>query len=377
MSNRRILGAVLLAASFGCSSDDSSVDDARELPEGGGFRVEFMEIGAPNARAIGQDPEGDRILFDDTELIFYKDQTPARRKWPPDIIDLGREIPDGTVCYKTDEVLAYWVSNVPEQQGVLDTRTYLDVGASVKLSGPSGFEMDLMGNDGGISPLQLLVHGRIYLPPQDQLVPDTAIPDGGWYEVVPEDLPSDLPEFAPTNGIAMWTGEPRERFGAYRPKYWTLDYPEETGYMMYGAAYNSNEDFVWRMNRPEQPEGAGPITKSLGAIKITETGIVIDTICFNAEPHGTLTVPKEIIQEFPQGGIVSLNFFNASVYEWDGRQFDATGFTCKANFFCTDDPGATDGHCSPPAAARMTERLKGLHLNPAMLRIPPIAPVQK
>ena len=369
MSNKRILAGAMLAAAFGCGGDEGggTTDDPRTLPEGGGFRVEFMEIGKVQAEILGEGVDGDRIFYNDTELIFYTDQTPAVRGWPPKIRDIGRELEDGTVCYNTKEILSYWVSTITEQQAVVDTRSYLDMGETVTLVGENGYELDLIGEDGGLSPLQGLAHGKIYLP--DDLTPNDPIPSG-WFEVVPQDMPDSFPDFAPTNGITMWTGNPVERFGAFRPPPFDLEYPLESPYMEFGVAYRTDQDFTWRADVPPMPDDANEWGKTLGVIRITDTGIVIETICFNAEQHGTLTVPKEIIAEFPEGGIAAFNFMSANVYEWDGRQFDATGFTCKNNLFCTDDPNETDGVCSPGAIELQRKKLEKLGIRLERVRVP-------
>jgi hypothetical protein len=347
MSNRRILGAVILAAVFGCSSDDSSVDDTRELPEGGGIRVEFMGVGSSLAQAFfGFEPDGDRVLFDDMEVTFVTSQDPSRREFPYPTFDLGRELPDGTICFP-----AQGLTPVEQNQQRLDTRTYLDVGDHVMVSGPDGFELQLTGIDGGVSPLQGVVHGRIYLPSEDDLTPDQPLAEG-WYLPHPEAMPEGLPEFAPTNGVGEYTGEPVGQFGAYKPPPLSIVYPVETDYLQNGMALNSDEDYVVTVHMEDLPPGV----EVLKGTALVSSMNVAFAICGNANmSNDTVTIPKELIAQAGPFGAATVNWQSMLVYEWDGRQYYTLGMSCLLSAFCVDDPAAVDGVCSPAQAARMKE----------------------
>jgi hypothetical protein len=350
------LASAILAMAFGCGDSDP-VDpvDPRELPEGGGIRLESMQMGSSVAPLLGLAPEGDRAYIHNSEVFFFRDQTPARADWPPVEFDLGRQLADGTTCYRMEgKVYAYGVSGALVNQAVMDTRTYLDVGSSITLTTADGFSASLVGVDQAVSPLQNFVHGRLYYAPEEDYFPSEDIPAGLWYDIVPD----GLPEFSSTNGVSLFGTERPEQFGAYRPKIVALQYPVETEFMQKGLALKTDEDLVVSLS-PADPAAGTEVFSVVTFLGSPGRGLVHLFNCRNdARKSDTLTIPREVVQELGNDGGAAVIFRRSgSVYEYDGRSFFSMGFACVVSAFCVDDPEATDNVCSAPEAETVVSRL--------------------
>jgi hypothetical protein len=320
-----------------------------ELPEGGEVRIEFFELG------FNQEE-----LLNATEAYFYRDQTPATRDIFGPLIEItreaGDELPDSTVCLDGRAGVHYNLVQWPENQAIADTRTYLDVGDSVKLvqrDGDLELEMVRSRRDeapfNGVSRAQGKIHDIIYLVEDAELEGEDEyiVPQNTWFDFeVPGSI--DLPAFEPTNGMNFVDGSPLDSFGLFFPSRYTHRGPDPDGdfaddfeqnYFERGVAYVEGEDFTFNVPLVNEPGDDDPASVYIAALFNEHNGVYIYCLNTNAREEGTVTVPREIVELLPaeedggaRRGRMSLLHITHFGYALNGRQFHVMGMACKTSF---------------------------------------------
>jgi hypothetical protein len=275
----------------GCGDDDTPGSDGGptcvghacpnaviDLPEGAEVRLELIDW-------------KDGPLEVRTHAWFASAQEPASRPWPRLPSEWGEVAPNVCVDMTSGTI---WPSGNPE------SRTYVDVGASIKLVG-GGKELVLARGMDVEDDTERNVHDIGYIT-----------------EINPADVLTDteyVVEIPGAGSIEAVTLDP----GIYMPEIFVTSFPDmdETVYMPRGKDF----PIIW-----DAPDNVDEFQFAFVAFLD-----LIDPTVFCIGPNnGQMVIPKDMLDVMTPGGLVKVGVLSHRAAEiLDDRRADLVGINCK------------------------------------------------
>ncbi len=307
------------------------IDSPFQLNEGGEFRLERFQTG-PN-------DSDDRLA---AHAFFFKDQEPGTRELLSTPIDVDPAL--GVQCFDFRDGDDFDNGRTPENQMILNSRTYYNAGENVYLTNvDNGSEVITMAkiDDGtGIDVSSNMNHKILY-----QSNPDTTdvsrnsvyrpTIDGDANGLVALDLSDG--EFAATRDDLPAGLEPL----LYFPGAFTVTTPTEAEYFA-GLALDraSNAVFSWTVT-DAAPADTPPIIAFIAFVDATAK---VNAVCVTLGiTDGTLTVPPNVLEIVPAQGALLLGRVTHVAWEarQDGTRLDLLGIECKQGQYQMQDNSTT------------------------------------
>ncbi|GAB4565729.1 MAG: hypothetical protein Tsb0020_16790 [Haliangiales bacterium] len=261
-----------------------------ELPEGGEFRLERMQLGA--------DDSDDFVA---AQALFFRGQSPASRSFEGDPIALRPELRvEGYACNDYSAGDAYFSRFSPQMAAIAATREYYNAGSDVRLANAQSagdlITMNLELN--GVDSSSLLFHDQLYLAEGET----TDVTRGAEY--IPSVAGSleypglDLIDGESITGELL--GDPSTGFGTpkiFMPPAFTLLSPSEAAFFAdAGVSFAQGEDFVIQyqsegVSRPGWPQVAW-------FVEFMNADGLVEVQCARlrdaSDEVGAFTIPREV-----------------------------------------------------------------------------------
>jgi hypothetical protein len=322
--------SAVLVWSCGCTSFDPSgirIDDAFErdaaqdlpdactghicpgpgvpvytLPETGIMRTELFHV--------GNDADGTRQELLGSWFFAFDGQQPAARGiLGPAITDIGT--PDDFNCFDNTAHNVLVNGYSAENQAIVDTRNYYDVGPSVTITpqgGGAGIEMARTMD--GADPTNQLIHDWIYLSDSDAAAA----------AALQRNVAYDLPVLAPDDatgfpGLDLYAGfdvpgaqDFTDRTPSlYMPANFTMNNPTETAFYD-GLVVDRDADLIMEWANGEAPPADAPVVAQFTAFASVDGDgrPTIEYICVGAAAGETHTIPSALFAKtgFPEAGLM-------------------------------------------------------------------------
>ena len=296
-----LLLAVPLAAAGGCGDDDTGTGDAGcvghtcpadggadagvdpfSLPEGGDVRIELI-----------YNPDGTSSVA--MQAFYWQNQTPAARALSGPQFGM-------TSCEDMRGGDVFENGTTPEAQQIADSREYIDMGASLTLTG-NGQTYTLTRSEDTEDQSAFLTHDIIYLGDvtRDDIAVDTE------YTVDGVDMGSAR------NPLGITVSDSR----IYLPDDFTI-----TPAVNSGVTLPATGDFVFTISRGDRADGV------FLAFGDPDTFAVRYQCLFVPNDDGVLTIPQELIQAVDDEGFLLIGTFAHWANIMDGRRIDVQGINC-------------------------------------------------
>jgi hypothetical protein len=248
--------------------------------------------------------------------FFFKDQsTPIRPQFGPKIgTDYCFDLRAGT----------YFDNGIsPYQLDLVNSRTYLDVGAEITLTnGQHTYNLPPKMDE--IDPLVFLRHDRIYISD----IPPEEIASGGHFDV-------HVPNVTIGKGITP-DGRPIETPWVNLPGNVDVDWgtlevsPDEMD--IRGLKHlDTTQDFTVTWTQPATDEERSYFTFVTWADP--ESDYISPFMCLNTRNEGTMTIPKEVLALLPDHGDLVWGMTEHHAHSYDGRRLDILGMECHAALY--------------------------------------------
>ncbi len=261
-----------------------------ELPEGGEFRLEHMQLSAE---------ESDDFVA--AQALFFRGQSPESRSFEGDPIPLRPELTaQGYACNDYSAGDAYFSRFSPQMAAIAATREYYGAGPNVRLANAQGGDDVITMNleFDAIDPSALLFHDQLYLADGE----DTDVTRGAEY--IPSVAGSlEYPALDLIEGESI-TGEllvdPSTGLGTPKilmPPAFTLVSPSEFEFFAeFGISFTQDEDFVIQyqtegVSRPGWPQVAW-------FVEFIDPDGLVEVQCARlrdlTDEVGEFTIPREV-----------------------------------------------------------------------------------
>lgn len=271
------------------------------LPESGIMRTELFHV--------GNNPDGSRAEALGSWFFVFDGQSPvARGILGPTVDDIGAT---DVACFDNTahDLLVNGYSD--ENQAIVDTRNYFDVGPSVAITPQGGGEpIEMARNENAPDPTNQLVHDVIYL---SDLSAAGALQRNVAYDL-PVLPPNETTGFA---GLDLYAGLDipggvdftQRTPSLYMPANFTMVNPTETDYYAAdGLVVDSANDLVMEWTNGETPPADAPVVAQFTAFASVDGNgrPTIEYICVSPAAAGTHTIPSALFSKpgFPTAGLM-------------------------------------------------------------------------